>query len=241
MVAVVNTSHGQVALEKRPVPCIKATEVLVRVHSVAVCGSEIHQWHGTHSWPVRYPVILGHEFSGAVEDVGEEVRGFMCGDRVVSETAAVINPQSEMVRRGLYNLDPDRQGFGYGVDGAMASHVAVPARCLHHVPSEVDLLYAALTEPCCVAYNAVVNHADVRPGDRVLVLGPGPIGILCGMLASLHGADRWQVLAGVPDRAVYGHYGRRKEGDLGHGGDDHGECGGDCRFVGRLEQSRPVL
>ena len=189
MLAVVNTSHGQVELDKRQVPCIKATEVLVRVHAVAVCGSEIHQWHGTHSWPVRYPVILGHEFSGVVEDVGEEVGGFMCGDRVVSETAAVINPQSEMVRRGLYNLDPDRQGFGYGVDGAMATHVAVPARCLHHVPSEVDLVHAALAEPCCVAYNAVVNHADVRPGDRVLVLGPGPIGILCGMLASLHGAE----------------------------------------------------
>ena len=142
--AVVNHSHGRVRLSaaKRPVP--KADEVLLRVGAVAVCGSEVHQWKGTHSWPVNYPVILGHEFAGTVEEAAPGLKGFAAGDRVTCETAAVINPRSPMTRRGWYHLDPSRQGFGYGVDGAMTSYVSVPARCLHVLPSGVSLTQAAL-------------------------------------------------------------------------------------------------
>lgn len=156
---------------------------------MGVCGSDLHQWSGTHSWKVNYPVVLGHEFSGVVAQVGAEVRGWKEGDRVVSETAAVIDPESPLTRQGLYNLDPNRRGFGYGVDGAMTKFVRVPARCLHHVPAALPMGHAALAEPCCVAYNAVVNNARVRPGDRVVVLGPGAIGILCAAMARLSGAE----------------------------------------------------
>jgi L-iditol 2-dehydrogenase len=107
----------------------------------------------------------------------------------VSETAAVIDPNSPLTREGLYNLDPARRGFGYGVDGAMTRYVRVPARCLHRVPDDLPMEHAALTEPCCVAYNAVIHNARVRPGDRVIVLGPGPIGILCAAMARLAGAE----------------------------------------------------
>jgi alcohol dehydrogenase/L-iditol 2-dehydrogenase len=94
-----------------------------------------------------------------------------------------------MSRQGLYNLDPTRRGFGYGVDGAMTRFVRVPARCLHRVPAGLAMEIAALTEPCCVAFNAVINNARVLPGDRVVVLGPGPIGILCAAVARLAGAE----------------------------------------------------
>lgn len=191
MPAVVNFApeKGSVELRELDRPTIGSSDVLLKVAAVGVCGSDLHQWTSSHSWPVNYPVVLGHEFAGVVDQVGPEVSGWSVGDRVVSETAAVINPNSPMTRAGMYNLDPSRKGFGYGVNGAMTEYVRVPARCLHKVPDQLSFEYAALTEPCCVAYNALVGHADVKPGDRVLVLGPGPIGILCGAIARMRGAE----------------------------------------------------
>ncbi len=170
-------------------PTIGPEDVLLKVAAVGVCGSDLHQWTGEHSWPVNYPVVLGHEFAGVVSEMGERVTGWREGDRGVSETAAVIDPNSPLTRQGLYNLDPTRKGFGYGVDGAMTDYVRVPARCLHHLPDNLSFEKAGLTEPCCVAYNAVVMNATIKPGDRVVVLGPGPIGILCGAMARLQGAE----------------------------------------------------
>ena len=112
-------------------------EILLRIDLATICGSDLHQWTADHSWPVNYPVILGHEFAGTIEQVGNHVKGFTEGDRVVSETAAVIDPDSPMSRQGLYNLDPSRKGFGYGVNGAMTTHVRVPARCLHSLPDSM--------------------------------------------------------------------------------------------------------
>ena len=188
--AVVNYSSEPLSVELRAVgiPGIAAEEVLLEVAAVSVCGSDVHQWQGTHGWPVEYPVILGHEFTGTVVTVGARAQGFRLGDRVVSETAAMVDPLSPLTRQGLYNLDPARKGFGYGVDGAMTRFMRTPARCLHRLPQGVSFLHAALAEPCSVAYNAVVHHASVRPGDHVVVLGPGPIGLLCGMMAQLQGA-----------------------------------------------------
>ncbi len=187
---VVNYSSEPLSVELRAVgiPDIAAEEVLLEVAAVSVCGSDVHQWQGTHGWPVEYPVILGHEFAGTVARIGARAQGFRMGDRVVSETAAMVDPLSPLTRQGLYNLDPARKGFGYGVDGAMTRFVRTPARCLHRLPQGVSFLHAALAEPCSVAYNAVVHHASVRPGDHVVVLGPGPIGLLCGMMAQLQGA-----------------------------------------------------
>lgn len=189
--AVVNFSSAPHSVElrefARPEP--GPDDVILAVEAVGVCGSDLHQWTGHHSWPVNYPVVLGHEFGGIVSALGAAVRGWSEGDRAVSETSAVIDPNSPMTRAGLYNLDPKRKGFGYGVDGAMTRYVRVPARCLHRVPDGLPFEQAALTEPCCVAYNAVIQNARVQPGDRVVVLGPGPIGILCAAMARLAGAE----------------------------------------------------
>ncbi len=166
----------------------------------ACADRTLHQWTSSHSWAVNYPVILGHEFAGVIAAVGSRVEGFSVGDRVTSETAAVIDPRSPMSRSGQYNLDPSRRGFGYGVDGAMTRFVRVPERCLHALPDHLPLEHAALTEPCCVAYNAMVNNSQIRPGDRVIVIGPGPIGILCGVMAQLRGAE--VAVAGLPADAA---------------------------------------
>ncbi|MBI4660495.1 MAG: zinc-binding dehydrogenase [Verrucomicrobia bacterium] len=186
-----------VELREVPIPKIGPKDVLLKVEAVSICGSDLHQWLGSLSWKVNYPCILGHEFGGSIVETGPEVKGFREGDRVVSETAAVIDERSPYTRQGLYNLDPSRLGFGYGVDGAMTQFVQVPERCLHFVPDGLPFEKAALTEPCSVAYNAVCVNGRVRPGDRVLVIGPGPIGLLCAMMARLSGAGHL-VVCGLP-------------------------------------------
>ena len=191
MKAVVNFApeKGSVELRTLPIPEIGEEDVLLKVANVGVCGSDLHQWTADHSWPVNYPVVLGHEFGGHIAALGSRVVGWKEGDRVVSETAAIIDPNNPMSRAGLYNLDPTRKGFGYGVNGAMTEYVRVPARCLHKVPEQLPFEQACLTEPCCVAFNAVVENARIKPGDRVIVLGPGTIGILCAAMARLCGAE----------------------------------------------------
>lgn len=185
-----------VELREIPVPEIGEDEVLLRVGGVSVCGSDVHQYHNSQSWPVRVPVVLGHEFCGTVARVGSRVKGFREGDRVVSETAATICGKCLYCRTGDYNLCPERSGFGYGTNGAMANYVSAPARCLHHIPDSLSFEHAALTEPCCVGYNAVAVKSAVRPGDTVVVIGPGPIGLLCAEMARLAGVGTL-IVAGI--------------------------------------------
>jgi L-iditol 2-dehydrogenase len=199
MTGLINFAKKAYSVELRdiPIPEIGEEEVLLAVKAVGICGSDIHQYEGTNGWPVNYPVVLGHEFSGVIAKKGNRVRGFQEADRVVSETAAVLPPDSALIRQGLYNLEPKRLGFGYGVNGAMAPFVSVPARCLHHLPPSLTFEKAALTEPCCVAYNALFVNSRPRPGDSVAVIGPGPIGLLCALMAKLAGAGHILVI-GIP-------------------------------------------
>ncbi len=199
MQALVNFAPEPQSVELRevPIPEIGEEDVLLDVRAVGVCGSDLHQFLGKQSWKVNYPVVLGHEFSGVVAKRGRKVRKFEEGDRVVSETAAVIDAGSPYSRQGLYNLDPSRLGFGYGVDGAMTRFAKVPERCLHSIPGTLAFDQAALTEPCCVAYNAVCVNSTVKPGDTVAVIGPGPIGLLCALMAKISGAGHLAVI-GIP-------------------------------------------
>jgi alcohol dehydrogenase/L-iditol 2-dehydrogenase len=189
--AVVQYALEPLAVELRDVavPEIGDDDVLLRVGAVSVCGSDVHQAYNTHSWPVNVPVVLGHEFAGTVAKTGANVKRFRDGDRVVSETAAEVCGDCLLCRTGRYNLCPRRKGFGYGIDGAMASFIKVPARCLHSIPDTLPFDMACLAEPHSVAYNATCVNSKINPGDFVVVLGPGPIGLLCARMAALAGAD----------------------------------------------------
>lgn len=192
--AVVNFSSEPHSVEVRevPRPSCGDEDVIVQVEAASVCGSDLHQWEGTNSWPVNYPVVLGHEFAGRVVELGKSVVAggkWQDGDRIVSETAAVVDMSGAMSRQGLYNLDPSRKGFGYGVNGAMTKYVKVASRLLHTIPDSVSFDHASMTEPCSVAYSATIAPGHIRPGDRVVILGPGPIGILSAAMAKLAGAE----------------------------------------------------
>ena len=167
-------------------------QVLLEVAAVGVCGTDVHIWQG--SFDLTGPVVLGHEFGGVVRAVGSGVEGVRVGERVVSETPFAVCGQCVYCRSGNYNVCPHRKGFGILADGAMATHVLTRPAILHRVPDHVPMTHASLTEPACVAYNAVVEKSHPRPGDHIVVIGPGPIGLMCTAVARLCGPSRLTVI-----------------------------------------------
>lgn len=167
-------------------------EVILKVAACGVCGTDVHLWQHGHAG--GEPVVLGHEYSGVVEAVGPGVEGVRVGERVVSETAAYVCGECVFCRSGHYNVCPKRRGFGFQVNGAMANYVRTRPAILHRVPDNVPMAFAALTEPACVAYNAIVEKSRPRPGDHAVVLGPGPIGLMCVAVLRLFGPARLTVV-----------------------------------------------
>ncbi len=179
---------GEVEIREVPVPGIGPEDVLLETRAVGVCGWDIEMWRHKMANPVTVPVIQGHEFCGVVKKLGAEVKDFKEGDRVVSETSAVVCGRCPQCLTGDYHLCGERKGFGYGVDGAFTDLVKVPRRCLHRLPEEVSFEHACLTEPGCVAYQSLVVLSDIRPGLPVLIIGPGPIGLFSLQIAKASGA-----------------------------------------------------
>lgn len=196
MKAVVKYDNVAGATEVRevPVPQIGPDDVLVKVAFIGVCGSDPHMHHNRVSYKVNVPLILGHEFSGTIEQVGINVKGYSVGDAVTCETHADYCGKCELCRTNNYHVCRQRKGFGFQTDGAFAKYVKVPSRILHKLPTGVGMREAALTEPLCVAYSALVKHSHIKPGDTVVVIGPGPIGILCTKMASILGASNIVVI-----------------------------------------------
>ena len=202
MKAVVNYANDHFKVEVRdvPKPVLGPRDVLIKVMAAGVCGSDLHMYHNIQGFPVNRPVTLGHEYSGIVEEVGSEVRLFHKGDRVVSETPAYICESCIYCRTGQYNVCPKRRGFGVLENGAMAEYVKTREAIVHKIPDNVSFEMAALTEPTCVAYNAVAHHSHIRPGDYVVVFGPGPIGLMCIQIAKLFSPGRLTVVGTSKDK-----------------------------------------
>ena len=192
MRALVKYANRDDAVEIRdvPVPSIGPNDVLLETKAVGVCGWDIEMWRHTMANPVTVPVIQGHEFCGVVREAGSGIDDFRPGDRVVCETSAVVCGKCRMCATGNYHLCPDRKGFGYGVDGAFTEYVKVRRACLHRLPETVDFDHACLTEPACVAYQALVVMSRILPGMTVVVIGPGPMGLMAVQMARICGAGR---------------------------------------------------
>jgi L-iditol 2-dehydrogenase len=180
---------GEVDVRDMPEPTINADQVLLNVKAVGVCGSDIHMWHEHQSWAVKTPVIMGHEFCGVIAAVGERVTGFKVGERVACETAAYVCGKCIYCLSGNYNLCPDRQGYGNLIDGAMTQYAVARPQILHRIPEKVTFEQASLTEPFCVAYNALVEKTSaIKPGELVVIQGVGAIGLNALQIARLRGA-----------------------------------------------------
>lgn len=200
MRAAVLVEPGRIELEKRPVPRPAPGDVLIRVSSVGVCGSDTHYYrHGRiGAFVVEAPLVLGHEAAGTIVGVGEAVDTSRIGQRVSIEPQRP-DPDSAETRRGDYNLCPHMRFFGTPpVDGALCDYVTIGASFAHPVPDTVSDDAAALCEPLSVGIAAVRKAGAVR-GSRMLVTGAGPIGIVMVQLARAYEAT--EIVVSDPDEA----------------------------------------
>ncbi|MGH9313580.1 MAG: zinc-dependent alcohol dehydrogenase [Vicinamibacterales bacterium] len=169
-------------------------EVLLEVRGAGVCGTDLHIEAG--EFPSRPPVTMGHEVSGVVAVAGEGVAPSWIGARVVCETYYSTCGVCEWCRAGRINLCPERRSIGSFVDGAFARYVVVPAKNLHRCPDWLDEHAAVLVEPLACVCHCLFDPPRVTVGDRVLVTGPGPVGLLAAQVARALGGD--VLLVGLP-------------------------------------------
>ena len=182
--------HGKedVRIERLPVPQAGLGEIVVRVHAALTCGTDLKVYRrGYHAKMLRPPVAFGHELAGIVSEVGAGVTKFKPGDRVVPVNSAPCG-ECFFCRRGQENLCDDLL-FN---NGAYAEYIRIPARIVEkntlHVPDNVALEHAALTEPlACVLHG--MDETDARAGDQIAVIGAGPIGLMFIHLAALMDID----------------------------------------------------
>lgn len=196
-------------LQNRPVPTPAPDEVLIKVASVGVCGSDVHFYDEARlgDWVVESPLVLGHEASGTIVAAGDSVPSERIGQRVAIEPQRP-SPHSPETLRGDYNLDPEMRFYAVpGVDGAFQEYVTIPAHFAFPVPDTISDDAAALMEPLSVAI-ATARKAALSPGQRVFISGAGPIGLITAQVARAYGV-REVVVSDVspPRRAAAFEYG----------------------------------
>ncbi len=179
---------GQIELLDYPIPPVKEGYVLLRIAVAGICGSDLKIYNDDH--PYFPPVILGHEFSGEIVEVGPEVKGWKKGERVVSEVHGLVCEHCRFCLSGEKHVCPSKRALGWGIDGGFAEYVAVPEWLLHRIPEGVSYDEAALLEPMAVAVHGILERAKVEPEDFVVILGCGPLGLLALQLAKSEGASR---------------------------------------------------
>ncbi len=179
---------GQIELLDYPIPPVKEGYVLLRIAAAGICGSDLKIYNDDH--PYFPPVILGHEFSGEIVEVGPGVKGWVKGERVVSEVHGLVCEHCRFCLSGEKHVCPSKRALGWGIDGGFAEYVAVPAWLLHRIPEGVSYEEAALLEPMAIAVHGILERAKVEPEDFVVVLGCGPLGLLALQLAKSEGASR---------------------------------------------------
>ena len=178
-----------ISLQELPIPDIEDNEVLIKVKAAAICGSDLGIYNYTAAYSkMKLPVVMGHEFAGEIEAIGADVKGFIQGDRVLSESVKACG-KCEFCKRGHSNICNDSTLFGIHTDGGFAEYIAVPSTLLHMIPEGMTYEDAALVEPLSNAVHFVRDKTPFRFGDLVVVQGCGPIGLFSAQLFKLGGAE----------------------------------------------------
>ena len=166
-------------------------DVRIAIHTVGICGSDVHYYQHGRIGPfvVQEPMVLGHEASGAVVEVGGEVTHLKVGDRVCMEPG-IPDPNSKATRLGMYNLDPAVRFWATPpVHGVLRPSVVHPANFTFKLPDNVSFAEGAMVEPVAIGMHAA-NKAQIKPGDLAVVIGAGTIGMVTALAALAGGCSR---------------------------------------------------
>ena len=197
MRAAVTRDWNDIHIEDIPVPALEQGEVLVRVGACGVCGTDLKIVAGVYkgSWPPALPFIQGHEWAGTVAALGPGVSGLKVGDRVAAENHKGCGTCANC-RRGRYNLCEvaRSQGkayklYGHSAQGAFAEYAARPAGLLHKLPDAVSFEEGTIVNQGALGLHAI-RRCRIEPGDTVVVIGPGLVGLITVQLAKAVGATR---------------------------------------------------
>lgn len=192
MKALVLEKKGELQLRDIDIPeTLGPGDVRIRIHTVGICGSDLHYYqHGAIGpFVVREPMVLGHEASGIVEEVGSGVRHLKPGDRVCMEPG-IPDPRSRASREGMYNLDPAVRFWATPpVHGCLRPTVIHPADFTFKLPDSVSFAEGAMVEPVAVGMHAA-TRARIDPGDVAVVTGAGPIGMVTALSALAAGCSQ---------------------------------------------------
>ncbi len=192
MKALVLTEYNKFEIKEVPKPVLQPDEVLIQVKAVGICGSDVHGMDGSTGRRIP-PIIMGHEASGIIEAVGNQVTNWKSDDRVTFDST-IYRLDDWFTRKGLYNLSDNRMVLGvscpdFKKDGAFAEYFAVPQHILYKLPDKVSFEYAAMVEPVAVALHAV-NLTDISVNDTALVGGTGMIALFVIQLLKLAGCGK---------------------------------------------------
>ncbi len=188
MKAIMKVARGMGNVEIRdiPEPTPQASEVMIKIQAAGICGTDIHIFKD--EFPTKPPVVLGHEISGEIVQVGNAVNGIEIGTRVTSETYYQTCGVCMYCRRGEENLCLSRLSIGSGVNGGFTQFVVVPATNVHVLPENQSYESGALTEPLACVVHGVLSTPTVSPGDVAVIAGPGAIGLLTLQVVKATGA-----------------------------------------------------
>ncbi len=187
MRAIVLHSPGDIRLEDRPKPEAKSGQVVVRVASVGVCGSDLPRMLVRGAW--KMPLITGHEFSGHIVELGEGVEGWQVGE-LVAVPPLMACYKCDQCQVGKYSRCKDYDYFGSRSDGAYAEYVAIPTSNLLKTPEGIDPRAVAMTDPASIALHAIWKAGGMTVGQTGAVIGCGPIGLF---------AIQWMLLMGASE------------------------------------------
>src|SRR5450755_1739232 len=173
---------GEIEFREIPIPGeLKSNEILLRIHKIGVCGSDIHVFHGKHPFVTKYPVIQGHEYSGEVVKVGDGVKNIKVGMKATARPQVVCG-KCPPCRRGQYNICQNLTVQGFVANGSAQDYFVVTEDRIVAVPDKVTFEQAALIEPAAVGAHATNRAGDLR-NKNVVVAGSGTIGNLIAQFA----------------------------------------------------------